>query len=401
MKLGIVYHMPFWRNADGLLVEPEGSFARYVEALAPYFGEISVCAPQRPAPDVEGTPIRAANVTLAALPYFEGPRQFYPRLPSVIARLARWTREIDMLHCRVPTPAAFPAYLLARRRRLPVFLLVVGDLAALLPTLPYRGLRRELFRAYTAWEEFGLRVMTRAAVTFANGAALASKHSVGGVDILETTTTTLTPADIVDRPDTCAGPRLKIMTVSRIDPRKGLRVLPAAVRQLVDVGRDVSLDIIGPPVGRPGEAEREAIVADARALGVADRVRLLGSVPLERLLTRYREYDVFVLPTLPGEGIPRVLLESMASGVPVVVSRVAGIPSLLRHEDNGILLDDRSPETIAAAIERIFADGSLRRRVIASGYRSARAHTLDGQVAWMMDQLGRRLQMTIRAPRVA
>ena len=45
MKLGIVYHMPFWREADGTLREIEGSFARYVDSLAPYFDEISLCVP--------------------------------------------------------------------------------------------------------------------------------------------------------------------------------------------------------------------------------------------------------------------------------------------------------------------------------------------------------------------
>ena len=45
MKLGIVYHMPFWRAPDGSLRELEGSFARYVDSLAPYFDEISLCVP--------------------------------------------------------------------------------------------------------------------------------------------------------------------------------------------------------------------------------------------------------------------------------------------------------------------------------------------------------------------
>ncbi len=59
MKLGIVYHMPFWRAADGTLREVEGSFARYVDSLAPYFDEISLCVPVLDAPRGEGTPIRA------------------------------------------------------------------------------------------------------------------------------------------------------------------------------------------------------------------------------------------------------------------------------------------------------------------------------------------------------
>ena len=50
MKLGIVYHMAFWREADGTLREVEGSFARYVDSLAPYFDEISLCVPVLRAP---------------------------------------------------------------------------------------------------------------------------------------------------------------------------------------------------------------------------------------------------------------------------------------------------------------------------------------------------------------
>jgi hypothetical protein len=81
VKLGIVYHMPFWRAADGTLREIEGSFARYVDSLAPYFDEISLCVPVLSEPRGEGTPIRATNVTLAPLPQFDGPVQFYPQLP--------------------------------------------------------------------------------------------------------------------------------------------------------------------------------------------------------------------------------------------------------------------------------------------------------------------------------
>src|SRR6185295_11279459 len=110
VTLGIVYHMPFWRAADGTLREPEGSFARYVDSLAPYFDEISLCVPVLDAPAGEGTAIRSTNVTLAPLPAFDGPLQFYRRLAGVLPRLLRWTRRIDLLHCRVPSPAAAFAF---------------------------------------------------------------------------------------------------------------------------------------------------------------------------------------------------------------------------------------------------------------------------------------------------
>src|SRR5439155_11322340 len=233
--------------------------------------------------------------------------------------------------------------------------------------------------------------MTRRALTFANGAALADKHKRGGFEVVETRTTTIAATDIGSRSDTCAGSTVRLLTVSRIDPRKGLRCLPEAVAALRHSGIDARLDLVGPIVGGPGAAEREGIARAAERLNVADRLRLLGPVPLDRLLARYADYDLFVLPTLPGEGIPRVLLEAMAAGLPVVVTRVAGIPSLVRHEENGYLIETATAEAVSAAITTLVRDPRLRRRLIQSGYEIARAHALEAQAASMMAIAGPRL----------
>jgi len=307
MKLGIVYHMPFWRAPDGMLYELEGSFARYVDSLAPYFDEIVLCVPFLHDAGGEGTPVRSPNVSIAPLPAFDGPVAFYPRLLSMVPRLLQFVRGIDLLHCRIPTPAAVFAYAWARLLGRPAFVLVVGDLRALLPSIGYRGFKMLLWRCYTAFEELGMQWMVNGSLAFANGAALAAKHTRPGRAVIETRTTTIETADIASREDTCGGPAIRLLTVSRIDPRKGLRILPETLRLLVDRGLDVTIDIVGPAVGAPGEAERVQIDADASARGVSGRLRFVGAIPLRRLLPLYGNYDVFVLPTLPGEGIPRVL----------------------------------------------------------------------------------------------
>jgi len=398
MKLGIVYHMPFWRAADGSLREVEGSFARYVDSLAPYFDEIVLCVPVKKQGSGEGTAIRAANVRLAALPHFDGPVHFYPMLPIVMPRLARFVGDIDLLHCRIPTPAAVFAFALARIWRRPAFVLIVGDLQALLPAMPYRGVKRLLWRAYTAFEEWNVQWMTNRGLAFANGAALAGKHSRPAHPVLQTQTTTIDAHEIASREATCGGPRIKLLTVSRIDPRKGLRVLPDVVRLLRGRGFDVDIDIVGPAVGAPGAAEQTAIEQEANAAAIGDRVRLAGAVPLDRLMPLYRQYDLFVLPTLPGEGIPRVLLEAMAAGLPVVTTRVAGIPSLIAHERNGLLVDEPAAAPVADAIARLITDGPLRRRLIASGYETARGFTLQAQAARMMQRVSARFGITLRQP---
>ena len=398
MKLGIVYHMPFWRAPDGTLRELEGSFARYVDSLAPYFDEISLCVPTVDKPSGAGTAVRASNVTLAAMPSFEGPAQFYPKLPLVLPKLLSWVRGIDVLHCRVPTPAAPFAFAFARMLGKPAFVLIVGDLRALLPMMPYRGVKKVVWRAYTEFEEGGLQWMANHSLAFANGSALTDKHSRPNRPVVQTTTTTISANDIAARSDTCGSRPVRLLTVSRIDPRKGLRVLPAAIEQLAGLGLNVTIDIVGPSIGRPGDDEKAAIAADASARGVGSRVNFAGAVPLDQLLPLYRKYDVFVLPTLPGEGIPRVLLESMTAGMPVVTTRVSGIPSLITHEVNGLLVDEATADNVTQAIARVVSDGPLRRRLIANAYETARGRTLEAQAAKMMAVVSRELGVKLRAP---
>ena len=395
MTLGILYHMPFWQAADGSVWEAEGSFGRYVDSLAPYFDEIVLSVPVFDVPPATGSRLRATNVRLAPLPHFAGPRQFYPMLPSMLQRLRAWVRQCDVVHLRVPSPAAIFAFRLARAYRKPAFLLVVGDYEALLPYLPYRGIKRSLFGAYVAFEEWALRHMATRVLTFANGAALREKHERQGASVVETTTTTLGLQDIGTRADTCAAAPVRLLTVSRIDPRKGLRALPGAVAALVAQGHDVTLDLVGPTIGQIGEAERDAIAAEAKRLGVEGRFALRGAIPLDELMPLYRKYDAFILPTQPGEGIPRVLMEAMAAGLPVITTGVSGIGSLIRHEDNGLVMADSSAAAVAAAVHRLIGDAALRRRVIEGGYQTARAHTLERQAAAMMRVVSDRLHLPL------
>jgi len=123
-------------------------------------------------------------------------------------------------------------------------------------------------------------------------------------------------------------------------------------------------------------------------------------VPLDRLLPMYAQYDLFVLPTLPGEGIPRVLLEAMSAGLPIVTTRVAGIPGLVMHGANGLLVEQPTAEALAGEMGRIIRDRSLRRGLIAQGYATARTCTLEAQAARMMEKVSSGLHVALRHPAI-
>jgi glycosyltransferase involved in cell wall biosynthesis len=382
MRLAIVYHRPFYRDPDGGLWEAEGSFSRYVESLARFVDEVYLIVPERTRPfPGEAYRLRAENVVLRPLPFYDRLTLFYRGLPASLRQLRRSLPACDLVNVRIPTYLGIYAYVLAKLFRRPIFLIVVGDLAGVAESVKVDSLKRVAYRAYLAFEE-GLQTwMVAGAPSFVNGQALYAKYNRPGRQVLLTTTSTISDQDVLDRPDTGLGEPghapIKLLTVSRIDPRKGLRFLPPALADLVRRGHDVRLTLVGPTVGTLGEEERQRVLASARELGVADRIDLVGSRTLPQVLAIAREHDLFVLPTLPGEGVPRVLLEAMASGLPIVVSDVAGVPTLVQHEVNGLLVPPSDPGAIAAAVDRLIRDGDLRRRLIATGNRAAKAHTAD------------------------
>ena len=382
MRLAIVYHRPFYRDPDGTLWEAEGAFSRYVESLARFVDEVDLIVPERREPfPSDAYRLRAENVVLQPLPFYDRLPAFYRALPGALVQLWRTLPACDLVSLRIPTPLGIYAYVFAKLLRRPLFLIVVGDLAGVSESVRVDSVKRLAYKLYLAVEEWLQTRMVAGAPSFVNGQALYAKYNRPGRRVLLTTTSTISDQDVIDRPDTGLGTPghapIRLLTVSRIDPRKGLRHLPPALADLVQRGHDVRLTIVGPTVGTLGEEERDRVRASASELGIANRVSFAGPRTLPQVLAIAREHDLFVLPTLPGEGVPRVLTEAMASGLPIVVSDVAGVPTLVQHEVNGLLVPPADPPAIAAAVDRLIRDSELRRRLIATGNRAARAHTAD------------------------
>ena len=99
--------------------------------------------------------------------------------------------------------------------------------------------------------------------------------------------------------------------------------------------------------------EKGVIVKRARKLGVTHRVQFPGYLKSNNKISKLLESDIFVFPTYYGEGCPNALLEAMAAGMGLITTRVGGIPDIVHHGENGLLLDSTNPSDIATAIERL------------------------------------------------
>ncbi len=136
--------------------------------------------------------------------------------------------------------------------------------------------------------------------------------------------------------------------VALFRPRKGLEVLLDALALLRQAGERVRLLAVGPFETASYE---EAVRRRAASLGLDDAIEWRGfrsDVPAE-----LQQMDLFVLPSLFGEGLPMVILEAMAAGVPVVASRVEGVPEVIRHGVDGLLTTPGSAQDLAQAIRSV------------------------------------------------
>ena len=155
-------------------------------------------------------------------------------------------------------------------------------------------------------------------------------------------------------------PGSRLLFVGRL---AGVKGLPILLRALATVARDhpaVTLDVAG------DGPDREALVAQATALGLAGRVRFLGYQSEAQVRDLMRQSDGFVMASF-AEGVPVVLMEAMAAGTPVVATRVAGVAELVADGTSGLLVPPADPDALAAAVARLLGDADLRRRLVVAG----------------------------------
>lgn len=145
--------------------------------------------------------------------------------------------------------------------------------------------------------------------------------------------------------------RARIAAVGRLVEKKGFGDLVTAVAALVGEGRDVHLDLVG--TGPLEEVLREQVSEQ----GLTDRVTMHGALPQTRVREIVAGAAVFAAPCVIGadgnrDGLPTVLLESLALGTPAVSTPVTGIPEVVRHEETGLLVPESDPTALTAALAR-------------------------------------------------
>ena len=377
MRLGLYADLVYRRDGDTL--STDRAFILFVTRLFPRVDEVVVFGRLHPEPGRAPYALPRDGVRFVPLPY-------YPTFTSIgglgrslggaMRAFGRELSHLDAVWLFGPHPIALAFAAAARRRRKPVFLGVRQDFP--------EYVRNQLPSRRWAWAVPVANILERAHQTLAQrspsvvlGEELGRKYAGGGAPVLVTGFSLIQEQDLVS-PDVAFArawdDELRIFSVSRLDAEKNPLLLPeilAAVREREPRWK-LTVAGVGPLA--------DAVSRRAAELGVSGPLELVGYVDNGPDLWRlYRESNVF-LHVSRTEGLPQVLFEAEAMGLPIVATEVGGVGAALGHGQRGILIPPDDVGAAVEALERLRCEPDLRRELVERGLEHAAQETLEAQL---------------------
>ncbi len=362
-----------YREVDGT-VYSERAFAVFLAALADHFERLTILGRLDPGEGACRYPL-LGPVLFVGLPHYSSLTRPLAVIGSLVRSLGRFWRALDdadRVWLLGPYPHAVAFALLARLRRRPLVLGVRQDFPAYVRS---RRPRQRWMHAGADLLERSWKLLARGSPVVAVGPELARQYQMAPA-LLQIVVSLVRDEDIE------AGARaanraydgeLRALSVGRLDTEKNPLLLARVLEALRDADPRWRLVVCGEgPL-------RSELAREFERRGLSEYVELHGYVPVHGgLLELYRSSHAFLHVSLT-EGMPQVLLEAFASGLPVVATAVGGVADAAG--DAAVLIPPSNAKAAADALLAIAADQALRRRLIARGLERARAHTLDAEVA--------------------
>jgi glycosyltransferase involved in cell wall biosynthesis len=372
MRLGVFTGDRYWRQGE--TVSSDVAFVHFLAGLAERVSELVVFGRLDPRPGVQANVLDTSRLRFVALPH-------YDRLTDLRALLRAWrvtgrrfSAEID--RCDAvwifgPHPLVQMLVWSAERAGVPVFLGARMDFPRYVSNR-LRGTARLWGLPAGHALDLTFRRLARSRPTVVVGSELAEHY--GGRQTLVSGVSLIREVELAseEKADAEWGETIRVLTVTRLEAEKNPLLLPEILIRLRPEG-DWRLQVIGDgPL-------RHALEQRAAALRLGSALELTGYVPFgEELRGHYWRADVFLHVSLT-EGLPQVLYEAAAAGLPIVATDVGGVARALREGEWGIVVPPRDGDAAARALLSL-RDPQLRARLVRAGLAYAREHTLERQV---------------------
>ncbi len=367
MKLLMISHKPCWTSAtDGKRYATDGGFPFQVSALSELFDETRLCVPCSDQSNASGEVLLTGhNLTVVPLSPPRG-HGFWRKLafPFWLARsgvvVFNETRHADAVHAPIPGDVGTIGMLLSYLLRKPLFVRHCGN----------------WFVQTTAAEHFWKWFMVKFAggrnVMLATGGASESpsSHNPNLRWVFSSTLTEKELRSIASRSkQSDRHPRLII--VCRQEEKKGTEVVIESLPLIVEKFPHTTLDVVG------DGSELMKFKELAKKLGISERITFHGKVNHEAVSNLLKQADLFCYPTTASEGFPKVVLEALAQGLPVVTTKVSVLPQLIGETGSGMLIDEAAPAAMARAVNEILADADRYHEMSEQAMKTAKQYSLE------------------------
>lgn len=379
LRLGIYLHDRY--RGDGNFTVSNSESLNFIKRLK-LAEQISLAVSVTPIQDIDRGNYRVVaedlGINLLPLPGWRNLAESLTSIPFSLSRILKTARNLlaksDILWLRLPSVIAFFFWWLAKKQNKPVIMHVSGNVLIAARSQKYKGLRRLTARLASFTLHLLTRWMSRYGITLVSGGELEKLFSTPLHPVYQLDDILLSEKNLL-APRKTKGQAKELLFVGRFDYGKGIELLLDVVEELHVEFPALRLRLAGS--GPLFEPIRKKIAER----GLGSYVKLLGFVhsngPLQKL---YRETDIFVLPSDSyPEGFPRVILEAWAQGLPVVATRLAGIPYRVKNEVNGVLVTPGNPKELHDALRKLLQDADLRYRLAEGGYETIRSSTFENQ----------------------
>lgn len=267
-----------------------------------------------------------------------------------------------------------------------IWFLAIGNYREAAKHWKIKSIRDGAIKIYLLINDFLFRRQLRRGNLLVNSKRLLEEYSGIAQRTFQVSTSTISETDFYYREDTCLQKEVNLLYAGRIDRAKGLFELVEAVATLVEMGRNIQLHLAGWELNEGNHIEMELKLL-AKKLGIINNIKFLGMLSSGNALNNaYRSADIFVLPSY-HEGFPRVIWEAFANSLPVVATKVGGIPDVLIHLKNGLLIPPKKSSAIAEAINQLLENPKLRKNLISEGRVLAKENMVQNQTSLLMNYI--------------
>jgi glycosyltransferase involved in cell wall biosynthesis len=374
---------------NGLAYSCDDSHVLFMIGMKRYFQRLVLCS--RLAPSAKSASYTVPqDIEICPLPYYKNLAELCVKaaiyLPKIWRVLQTNFEKWDMLWLFWPHPISLLILMLIRlRHRQKIPILIIRNNLHEAVRFRYHGLQKVAAVGIVNLLDWQLKLWRHHFVIFAVGDEMYQKFRRSYPHVYQMVHPLISKNDILDFHSLNSRlhkPPSRLLFVGRLDPEKGLPFLIRCVAMLKEQSKKIHLDIVG------SGSEENTLQALVQSLDVNEEVSFHGYIAFsEALFSYYRAADIFVLPSLPGEGVPKVLMEAMAFGVPIIATQVGGIAGLIRHKENGLLVKPGSARVLAEAITELMNNPNLVDDLRQRATADSAAYTMEAQQEKMLEAL--------------